>query len=84
MALDPIKVFDEYARAHCSVQLWQPGAPSVPFRSLRSAVQYAKDNGGRWNEVEITVHLQREDIVYASSKVHRLIDALGPSTSEKN
>jgi hypothetical protein len=50
---------------------------------LKAAVKYAKDNGGRWNEVEITVHLPREDIVYATDKVHRLIDALRPPRRPK-
>lgn len=76
MALDPIKVFLDYAEADCSVQFWIPGTPAVQVRSLKAAVKYAKDNGGRWKEVEITVHLPREDIVYATEKVHRLIDAL--------
>lgn len=76
MALDPIKALSDYASANCSVQFWTPGAEAVAFRSLKAAVKYAKDNGGRWNEIEITVHLPREDIVYATEKVHRLIDAL--------
>lgn len=83
MALDPIKVLNDYAEADCSVQFWLPGAAAMPFRSLKAAVQYAKDNGGRWKEVEITVHLPREDIVYATDKVHRLIDALRPPRRKK-
>jgi len=83
MALDPIKVLNDYAEADCSVQFWVTGAPAVQFRSLKAAVKYAKDNGGRWNEVEITVHLPREDIVYATEKVHRLIDALRPPRRTK-
>lgn len=76
MALDPIKAMSDYAEADCSVQFWNSGAAAVQFRSLKAAVAYAKENGGRWNEIEITVHLPREDIVYATEKVHRLIDAL--------
>ena len=76
MALDPAKALLDYADADCSVQFWTPGAEPVGFRSLKAAVQYAGKNGGRWNEIEITVHLPREDIVYATEKVHRLIDAL--------
>lgn len=76
MALDPVKVFADYAEADCSVQFWIPGTPAVEFRSLEAAVRHAKDHGGRWKEIEITVHLPREDIVYATEKVHRLIDAL--------
>lgn len=76
MALDPATVFLEYANADCSVQFWTPGAEPVVLRSLKAAAQYASENGGRWKEIEITVHLPREDIVYATEKVHRLIDAL--------
>ena len=82
MALDPIKAFLDYANADCAVQFWKPGAEPVAFRSLKAAVQYAKDNDGRWNEVEITVHLPREDIVYATEKVHRLIDAVQARTPD--
>ena len=83
MALDPIKVLNDYAMADCSVQFWVPGAAPLQFRGLKAAVKYAKDNGGRWNEVEITVHLPQEDIVYATDKVHRLIDALRPPRRPK-
>lgn len=76
MALDPIKAFTEFAEADCSVQFWIPDTPAVQFRSLRAAVIYARENGGRWNDIEITVHLPREDIVYGTEKVHRLIEAL--------
>ncbi|AYG65778.1 MULTISPECIES: hypothetical protein [unclassified Rhizobium] len=75
-ALDPIKAFSDYAEADCTVQFWIADAPAVEFKSLKSAVSYAKDHGGRWQEIEITVHLPREDIVYATEKVHRLIDSL--------
>jgi hypothetical protein len=76
MALDPLKAFSDYDEASCTVQFWIADAPAVEFDSLRAAVRYAKDQGGRWQEIEITVHLPREDIVYATDKVHRLIDAL--------
>jgi hypothetical protein len=77
MALDPLKALSDYGEAKCTVQFWIAGAPAVEFNSLKAAVRYAKDQGGRWQEIEITVHLPREDIVYATEKVHRLIDALG-------
>ncbi len=76
MALDSIKALSDYAEAKCSVQFWVADAQAVEFHSLRAAVRYAKENGGRWKELEITVHLPREDIVYATEKAHRLIDAL--------
>jgi hypothetical protein len=76
MALDPIKALSDYGEAKCTVQFWIADAPAVEFSSLKAAVRYAKDHGGRWEEIEITVHLPREDIVYATEKVHRLIDAL--------
>lgn len=76
MALDPIKAFSDYAETDCSVQFWVADAPAMQFKSLEAAVRYAKDHGGRWEEIEITVHLPREDIVYATDKVHRLIDSL--------
>ncbi|MGV4796186.1 hypothetical protein [Rhizobium sp. F40D2] len=76
MALDPLKALSDYSEADCTVQFWIADAPAVEFRSLPAAVSYAKNNGGRWQEIEITVHLPREDIVYATDKVHQLIDAL--------
>lgn len=76
MALDPLKAIADYSEMKCSVQFWTAEAAAVEFDSLKAAVRYAKDKGGRWQEVEITVHLPREDIVYATEKVHRLIDAL--------
>jgi len=76
MALDPLKALTDYAEADCSVQFWAPGTPAAEFRSLRAAVIYARENGGRWNDIEITVHLPREDIVYGTEKVQRLIDSL--------
>jgi hypothetical protein len=76
MALDPIKALSDYGETKCTVQFWITGASAVEFNSLKAAVRYAKDQGGRWQEIEITVHLPREDIVYATEKVHRLIDAL--------
>jgi hypothetical protein len=76
MALDPVKALSDYGEAKCTVQFWTADAAAVEFDSLKAAVRYAKNNGGRWEEIEITVHLPREDIVYATEKVHRLIDAL--------
>ncbi|UIJ81585.1 hypothetical protein LZK78_09940 [Rhizobium leguminosarum] len=76
MALDPEKAFLDYSAADCSVQFWTANAPAVQFTSLEAAVRFAKDHGGRWEEIEITVHLPREDIVFATGKVHQLIDAL--------
>ncbi|MBY5739945.1 hypothetical protein [Rhizobium leguminosarum] len=76
MALDPEKAFLDYGAADCSVQFWTAKAPAVQFRSLEAAVRFAKDHGGRWEEIEITVHLPREDIAFATGKVHQLIDAL--------
>ncbi|WP_049734250.1 hypothetical protein [Rhizobium ecuadorense] len=78
MALDPLKALSDYCEADCTVQFWVAGAPAVEFKSLQAAVSYARNNGGRWQEIEITVHLPREDIVYATDKVHQLIDALRP------
>jgi len=76
MALDPKKALSDYAEAKCTVQFWVADACAVEFNSLKAAVRYAKDQGGRWQEIGITVHLPSEDIVYATEKVHRLIDAL--------
>ncbi|WP_047454535.1 hypothetical protein [Rhizobium rhizogenes] len=76
MTLDPLKALSDYDEVKCTVQFWIADAPAVEFNSLKAAVRYAKDHGGRWQEIEITVHLPREDIVYATEKVHRLIDAL--------
>ncbi|MBC2803539.1 hypothetical protein HA464_07245 [Rhizobium leguminosarum bv. trifolii] len=76
MALDPEKAFLDYGAADCSVQFWTADAPAVQFTSLEAAVRFAKDHGGRWEEIEITVHLPREDIAFATGKVHQLIDAL--------
>ncbi|UIK19473.1 hypothetical protein LZK79_10835 [Rhizobium leguminosarum] len=82
MALDPEKAFLDYSAADCSVQFWTANAPAVQFTSLEAAVRFAKEHGGRWEEIEITVHLPREDIVFATGKVHQLIDAL-PSDLRK-
>lgn len=49
-----------------------PELNPIPSRPLH----YAEDQGGRWQEIEETVRLPREDIVYATENVHRLIDAL--------
>lgn len=83
MALDPEKAFLDYSAADCSVQFWTAKAPAVQFPSLEAAVRFAKDHGGRWKEIEITVHLPREDIAFGTGKVHQLIDAL-PGDPGKN
>jgi hypothetical protein len=83
MALDPQKAFTDYSAADCSVQFWTANALAVQFTSLEAAVRFAKDQGGRWEEIEITVHLPREDIVFATGKVHQLIDALPGDAREK-
>jgi hypothetical protein len=78
MAFDPIATLSGYSAAECTVQMLQPGAKPVQFSGLAAAAEYAKEQGGKWNDVEITVHLPREDIVYASDKVRILIDAMKP------
>ena len=74
MAFDPNKALADFNDVDCSVQFWIAGAQAVTFPSLRAAVNHAFQNGGKWNEIEITVHLPREDIVYGTAKVHILID----------
>jgi len=76
MAFDPIKALTNYKEAECSVQLWVADAPASVFPSLEEAVVFARDNGAGWKDVEITVHLPREDIVYATGKARSLIEAL--------
>ncbi|OJF91053.1 hypothetical protein [Pararhizobium antarcticum] len=76
MAFDPIKAFTHYNEAECSVQFWVADAPASVFASLEEAVAFARDNGAGWKDVEITVHMPREDIVYATGKVRTLIEAL--------
>jgi len=76
MAFDPIKTLHSYSSTDCSVQMWLADAKPVSFASLKDAVSYAKQQGGKWNDVEITVHLAREDIAYGSDKTRMLIDAL--------
>lgn len=74
MAFDPNKALADFDDVECSVQFWIAGAPAETFPSLRAAVNHAFKNGGKWNEIEITVHLPREDIVYGTAKTHILID----------
>lgn len=76
MAFDPIKALTSYHDAECSVQFWIKDAPASVFQSLEDAVTFARDNGAGWKDVEITVHMPREDIVYATGKVRTLIEAL--------
>ncbi|URK88717.1 hypothetical protein LP421_17380 [Rhizobium sp. RCAM05350] len=52
------------------------GTPASVFSSLEEAVIFARDNGAGWKDIEITVHLDREDIVYATGKTRTLIEAL--------
>jgi hypothetical protein len=75
MAFDPTKTLYTYASTECSVQIWLSDAKPVQFPSMTDAVAYANQQGGKWNEVEITVHLPREDIVYGTDKTRMLIDA---------
>ena len=79
MAFDPVSALTKYADAECSVQLWIPGAPVAVLPTLKDAVVYAKENGGGWKDVEITVHMPREDIVYATGKVRTLMEYLSKS-----
>ncbi|MBP1858125.1 hypothetical protein [Rhizobium herbae] len=76
MAFDPIKALTNYADAECSVQFWVAGTEASVFASLEEAVIFARDNGAGWKDVEITVHLEHEDIVYATGKTRTLIEAL--------
>ncbi len=76
MAFDPTKALTSYQDAECSVQFWIKDAPASVFQSLEDAVVYARDNGAGWKDVEITVHLPREDIGYGTGKVRTLIEAL--------
>jgi hypothetical protein len=75
MAFDPNKTLYTYATTECTVQMWVVDAKPVEFPSLKDAVAYANQNGGKWNDVEITVHLDREDIVFGTDKTRMLIDA---------
>lgn len=79
MAFDAIGAFSKYADAECSVQLWTADHAAVVLPSLKDAVVYARDNGAGWKEVEITIHLPSEDIVYATGKVRSLIEHLRKS-----
>ncbi|KQY41834.1 MULTISPECIES: hypothetical protein [Rhizobium/Agrobacterium group] len=76
MAFDPIKALSNYSDAECSVQFLIAGTPASVFPSLEDAVLFARENGAGWKDVEITVHLDREDIVYATGKTRTLIEAL--------
>ncbi len=76
MAFDPITALTGYNDTECSVQFWVADTPASVFPSLEEAVIFARGNGAGWKDVEITVHLPREDIVYATGKVRSLIEAL--------
>lgn len=76
MAFDPIAAFSNYGDAECSVQLWTADHVAATLPSLEAAVVYARKNGAGWKEVEITVHMPSEDIVYATGKVRSLIEHL--------
>jgi hypothetical protein len=75
MAFDPMKTLETHANAECSVQMWLPDAEPFHCSTLRQALSYAIEKGGKWNEVELTVHRAREDIVYGTDKTRMLIDA---------
>jgi hypothetical protein len=75
MAFDPIKTLTTYANTECSVQMWVADAAAVQFGSLGEAVAYAKAQGGKWTDVDITVHMPSEDIAFGSDKTRMLIDA---------
>jgi hypothetical protein len=79
MAFDPTGAFSKYADAQCSVQLWTADDEVAVLPSLKAGVVYARENGAGWKEVEITVHMPREDIVYATGKVRSLIEHLSKS-----
>jgi hypothetical protein len=72
MAFDPIKALSNYSDAECSVQFLIAGTPASVFPSLEEAVLFARENGAGWKDVEITVHLDREDIVYATGKTRKM------------
>lgn len=76
VAFEPLKALAGAADVPCSVQLMEAGAPLREFSSLEAAVGFARDNGAGWKDVEITVHMPREDIVYATGKTRMLIEAL--------
>jgi hypothetical protein len=76
MAFDPSQTLHTYSRTDCTVQFWMTDGPSGQFKGIKDAVTFARDNKGKWNDVDITVHLAREDITYGSDKVRMLIDAL--------
>lgn len=74
-AFDPMQALDTYAESECSVQFWVPDAKPFHCGSIGEALAYASKHGGKWNGVELTVHLAREDIVYGTDKTRMLIDA---------
>lgn len=76
MAFDPSQTLYTYSRTDCTVQFWMENGPRGEFKGLKEAVAFARDHKGKWNDVDITVHLPREDITYGSDKVRMLIDAL--------
>jgi hypothetical protein len=73
---DPMQTIDAYADTECSVQLLLPDAKAFHCSSIDEALSYASRNGGKWNGVELTVHRDREDIVYGTDKTRMLIAAL--------
>lgn len=79
MAFDPIGAFSKYADTECSVQLWTAGHAAAVLPTLKAAVLYARENGAGWKDVEITVHMPSEDILYATGKVRSLIEFLSKS-----
>jgi hypothetical protein len=74
-AFDPMQALETHADSECSVQFWLPDAKPVHCASIGEAVAYASQHGGKWNDVELTVHRAREDIAYGTDKTRMLIDA---------
>lgn len=74
-AFDPMQALETHAQSECSVQFWLPDAKPFHCSSIGEAVAYANKHGGKWNEVELTVHRAREDIAYGTDKTRMLIDA---------
>ena len=75
MAFDPMQALDTHANSECSVQIWLPDAKPFHCSSIKEAIAYAIEKGGKWNDVELTVHRAREDIVYGTDKNRMMIDA---------
>jgi hypothetical protein len=79
---DPMQTIDAYADTECSIQLLLPDAKVFHCSSIGEALTYASENGGKWNGVELTVHRDREDIVYGTDKTRMLIVAFEHAAKE--